>query len=421
MSDSLVFSPIVRLPTEIHSLVLKELDRESLLRVRLTCKTLTYHATPLIFKRLHVWLEEDSLQKLVNIANEPHLQKHVRFIDFGMDLFYDISGPQFKRCMLPQHSSPRALKLSKSDAAIVKSAWNIYRRYYIKQHNLTTTGRDLAMFARAIAAFSALESIRLVDFQWYVEGTNKGPKLLKKETLLRQDMLNADSIAASMPVGWQQLSILIRALAASRGDKLQNLQLHLHSPNISREGFYSTLSAEDANFAKSAFSGLKRLSLNLAPVSYTIQTGWKKTSTESSVATILKAATEVEELQLAFPIVRKNHPRVELSSEWKDLIQPTCFGKLKTLSIKRAILNEAEFVSFLTQSCQELKRLDLWGVRVVEDSWDRIFQTIIGLPELVEVCIKEMWYSYSSRQDGSIALYSKHSRWRKVRHSWEAN
>ena len=340
-------SPIVILPAEIHGLILRELDRESLFQIRLTCKALNYRATPRVFKRLHVWLEEESLQKLVNIANEPRLHNYVKFIDFGMDLFYDIDGEYFKKYIFSQFSNHHD---------ILELAWYVYRIYYLKQNILKRTNGDLAMFAHAIAAFSALECIRLVDFQSHVDGSNEGPKLLERETLLRQDILNAACIQPPMPLGSKQLRILIRALAASGGSKLQNLCLQLYTVDLNKQGFYSTLSARDTDLAKSAFCGLKRLSLSLPPVCYTLVEDWEVSSTQSSISTILKAATELEDLQLEFPPTRTS-TTVGPASYWKHIIQTNCFGKLKRLSIKGAILNEDKVASFLMQSCQRLKIL----------------------------------------------------------------
>ena len=394
MAHSKMSSPIVLLPTEIHILVLKELDQESLLKVRLTCKPLNYHATPPAFKRLHVWLEEESLQKLVNIANKPHLRKHVKFIDFGMDFFYDVSGAYFKQKVFPKVSVQYALGQKKPEVALLNLAWYKYRNYYLNQLTLKNTNRDLAMFTHAIAAFSALKCIRLVDFQSHVEGSNQGPKLLKKEILLRRDILNTASFRAPrppIPLGSHQLRILIRALAASGDSKIESLCLQLYTANSNKQGFYSTLSATDADFAKSAFSGLKRLTLSLAPVHSSVVEEWRRTSTESSVTTVLKAATELEDLRLEFPLTEGSSTAMP-GARWKDIIQTTRFGKLKTLSIKGGILNENHFVSFLTQSCQGLNKLELSFAIVVEGgSWDLVFKTIRRLPKLTDLALEALW------------------------------
>ncbi len=89
MAGSPAVSLLLLLPAEIQRLVLEQLDRGSLFNLRVTCKAMCYQVTPIAFRELHVWLEEESLQKLVNIAQVPHLRTCVKRLNFGMDAFYD--------------------------------------------------------------------------------------------------------------------------------------------------------------------------------------------------------------------------------------------------------------------------------------------------------------------------------------------
>ena len=393
MADSPVSSPIVRLPTEIHNLILENLDRGSLLKLRLTCKALNYPATPLVFKRLYVWLKQESLQKLFNIANEPHLHKYVKFIDFGIDWFYDVGYPRVEHETFPGCGFRYAFETG-TNGTLLKSTLYIDRKYR-KQPALKESNGDLEMFAHAISAFSALQYIRLADSQTHVDESIEAPQLLR-EALLRQDVLNAASCSPPMALGGKELRILIEALAASGGSKLESLYLQLYTANVSRLGFYSTLSAKDAHFAKSAFSGLKKLTLSLPLVCHQVVDGGRSPSTESSVTTILKAATELEDLRLELPTERTS-ATTKRGSCWKDIIQTNCVGKLKKLNIKGAILDEAQFVSFLIQSCQGLKKLHLSTAIMVEGSWDPVFETIRSLPELADLASEDLWYGVHHR------------------------
>jgi hypothetical protein len=76
--------------------VLEMLDRKDMFILRLTCKAVCSYATPMVFDQLSVWLEQDSLQRLVNIARHPKLPTHVDRIIFGMERFYDIDFRQFE-------------------------------------------------------------------------------------------------------------------------------------------------------------------------------------------------------------------------------------------------------------------------------------------------------------------------------------
>lgn len=77
MANSQLASLLRLLPTEMISAVLEMLDRNDLFILRLTCKALCSHATPMAFDELYVWLERASLQRLVNIARHPQLRPHI--------------------------------------------------------------------------------------------------------------------------------------------------------------------------------------------------------------------------------------------------------------------------------------------------------------------------------------------------------
>ncbi len=391
MASSPAVSLLLLLPVEIQRLVLEQLDRDSLFDLRLTCKALCYHATPIAFQQLHVWLEEESLQKLVKIAQESHLCTYVKSIGFGMAAFHDAGSEAFDYEVLLYQRKEYALSQGSSKAALLKPAWCAYRSCYKKQRALKESGLDLAMLTKAVTSFSSLETVDLIDFKTTVDGGPEGPKLLGEEMSSRKHMLNVSNPRILVPRGGRQLRVLLRALGAT-DRKLQELTLHLRTENFSDFGFYSPLSTKEVRFAWSAFAGLKRLGLCLSPIGGTVLEDCRRRSEDISLTTVLRAATELECLWLELP-------RFEWIPEpgecWKDIIQIQHFGKLKKLCIEGAVLNEAEFVSFLLHSCQRLKSLKLRFATVVEGRWDLILETIKDLPELQHINLKDLWHEKS--------------------------
>jgi len=250
---------------------------------------------------------------------------------------------------------------------------------------------DLAMMTKAVASFSSLEAIDLIDFQAFVDGGAEGPTLLRNEMSLRKHMLNVSNPSTLVPRGGRQLRVLIRALGTI-DRKLQELTLNLWTSNISGNGFYSPLSAKDVRFAWSAFAGLKKLGLCLYGIRRTIIEDCRKRLEELSLTTVLRAATELESLWLELP---RNDTKPAPGECWKNIIQIQSFGKLKELSIEGATLNEAEFVSFVLHSCQGLKSLNLVSATVVEGRWDLILETIKDLPDLQRIYLGDLWYEHS--------------------------
>jgi len=391
MADSPAASPLLLLPAEIQRLVLEQLDYESLFNLRLTCKALCYHATPIVFQHLHVWLEEQSLQKLVNIAQKPHLRTYVKSIGFGMDAFSDTDFQTFKHHVFPHQDNACAFPQGESEAALLKPAWRVYRRYYRKQRALGEFRLDLAMMTEAIASFSSLDAIDMIDFQTTVLGEAEGPRLLREEKSLRTHMLNISNPRILVPRGGRQLRVLLGALGAI-DRKLQELTLHLWTSNINDGGFYAPLSAKEVCFAWSAFAGLKKLNLCLKAIPRAIIEGCRERSEELSLTTVLRAATELESLCLGLP---SHDTKPEPGECWKDIIQIKRFGELKRVCIAGAILNEDAFIAFLLLSCQGLKSLALGFATVVEGRWDLILETIRDIPELQQIDLEDLWYDDS--------------------------
>ena len=385
MAKSLMVGLLRSLPTELVRLVLEELNREDLFNLRITCKAMNCYATPLVFEELHVWFEEQSLQSLINIASDPILRKNVRRVTVGMDYFYDFTYRWLKDYLFYDgiFVAPSSKQLERAQR---KDAWRVYRRYYHKQCALEESGRDREMMTQALRAFSSLVSIKLMDYQPLAE-ESKGPRLLRTENALRVDMLTVPNPAVQIPRGGRHIPVLLQALSVS-DKKIERLALHLNSFNITEGGFYGSLPEAFHSITSEALTGLKRLSLILSSISPTLLADLETKSQESSLTTILRAATQLECLSLELT-QRKIEP-------WKNYIQIPRVGQLRKLRVVGAFLHEADFALFLRSSCQGLQNLTLGEVYVVEKSWDLIFDTIRSLPKLETIELYSLEHDIST-------------------------
>ena len=377
MAKSLSVRPLHSLPPELVRNVLEGIDREDLFNLRITCKAMNCYASLLAFKELHVWFEEQSLQRLVNIADNPILCKNVRKVVIGMDYFYSFNYGSFKKYVfLEDNIVPK-----QSEGVKPKDAWHVYRTYYLKQCALEESGRDLAMMTQALRAFSSLVSVKLMDYQPWVG--NKGPRLLRTEKLLRKDMLTVPNESILIPRGGQQLRVLLQALAAS-GRKVEELSLHKESRDISHKGFYGPLPAAVQAITVQALASLKRLYFIFDPIRPNVLAELKEKSQESSLTTILRAATRVEGLWLELA--------PQCDEPWNNYIQIPRVGQLKELYVTETHLHETDFALFLRSSCQGLRKLTLGDAKVEEKSWDLIFETIRSLPGLETIELYSLWH-----------------------------
>lgn len=211
-------------------------------------------------------------------------------------------------------------------------------------------------------------------------------RILKKEKLLQRHMINAQTAEDLLPRGSLQLHILIEALAAANR-AIERLVVHLWGVNMSHSGFLKALTPKLRTLATTVMARLKMIHLEIAPVSSLVleRLNAKKDSYETSLTTILKAATILETLSICF---RKFDDHLEC---WRDYIHTPRFGRLKLIYIENVTFHEVDFASFLLKSGQGLQTLGIKNGKVAEGSWNHIFETIKGLPQLKSVWLYCLW------------------------------
>ncbi|CZT00779.1 uncharacterized protein RAG0_08682 [Rhynchosporium agropyri] len=75
-----------RLPVELSSEIIKYLDKVSLKALRLVCRCLAQEAAPSLFRHVSMFIQEDSINMLLQIAMRPHLREYVETLRIGLEL-----------------------------------------------------------------------------------------------------------------------------------------------------------------------------------------------------------------------------------------------------------------------------------------------------------------------------------------------
>ncbi|KAG7006442.1 hypothetical protein G7Y79_00014g036170 [Physcia stellaris] len=398
------------LPPELIELVLANSDPQSLRSIRLTCRALSLRPIPYLFRRVEFWLEEGSLQKLLDIAKTPYLAKHVKHVSCGTENFFNMNLQNFRWLVLYkrhrlydrlQHENPAAGELRdlpKEEQNQQKAAWSEYRDCYKKQKRLYSDNVALKSLILAFSSLTALTTVGVIDPSedrcW--SGSGYSPRaLFKKLRFLREDMLLLPYFAALLPRGGRQLRTLIQALADSNR-RLEIFGITLFSYGTGGENILSPLSKTLRSSAKCVFSNVKELSLAL-PDSPPMASD-KLPLQELSTCTIAQAAHRLERLWIEMPDVGTETlflPRfVKVFGERK-------IGNLKEVRISRATLFEADFEAFLITSCLGLQTFHLYDARLIEGSWDPIFKAIRRMPGLKQLSLE--WLRYDMDENGSFS------------------
>ena len=168
--------------THLVDLIFKACDYEDLPSLRLMCKATQSNATVDLFRFIDVWIEKESVQKLLLIAVASHLTKHVEHIICGMEEFYvnyDMFGSHI--CIGGIVDVPRA-------------AYRIYRKCFIWQDAMAGSGSDLVRLSIASKELPKFDGSRhhrsLCSFTLPVLWL----------ALLKSQITRAAAIAPSVPV-----------------------------------------------------------------------------------------------------------------------------------------------------------------------------------------------------------------------------
>ena len=373
MAISLPPCQLTTLPPELTSLVLNRLEQSSLLQVRLSCRTLSAYATPRAFENLTVWLEEASLQNVVNIAQQKRLAPLVKHLSCGMEQFHDVSFEVFKASIYPPWSYGEGPAADKDDQ---KAAWKAYRMYARKQRILDSSGLGTKMMAKALRSFTNLISIEITGYNPQLCYRTHGTRMLRQEPNLRRHMLSAWNPRCRLSRGSRQLSTVIQAL--TRADRfIRELYLDAFDFETDNGGLFAPLELSDEIWGSTAFARLERLEVDMhnlfmAPLA----------PEYSSLSSIKTAATNLKHLYVQLPDVDDSSKN---SALWKDVICTKRARSLETLIIGGAILNETNFVEFLRKSCWELRSFTLRNAKVIDSSWNGIYDALRKIASLTKV------------------------------------
>ncbi|KAK0107227.1 hypothetical protein ONS95_003929 [Cadophora gregata] len=75
-----------RLPLELTTEILKYLDQAAIKALRLACKSLASDSAPILFRHVSIFIQEHSLNMLLQISKQAHLRHYVKTLRIGLEL-----------------------------------------------------------------------------------------------------------------------------------------------------------------------------------------------------------------------------------------------------------------------------------------------------------------------------------------------
>ena len=386
---------IETLPAEIIDLIVAGVDYRTLPKLRLTCRALSSAPNARLFRSIEIWLEASSLQRLLNIAMNPRLSKHVKTLTCGIEQFYDVDFGTFARYVY--HEDPDDVedinKLSKKEKRRRYAAYNVYRDHFNKQKELwhgtltpidkqtgsKTRGTASQCIQTAFSSFTALRSIDIIDYGsvWWMQRcdnqcgyTRANRGLLQTQPLLQDHMLTMENVPFTLPRGAYQLQTIFGALAKT-ARYIEEFNISLWAGNLNDESFFSALNGIPEDTTSRVFSELKKVTIDLPELPVPLN----RLSAEGkpSICTILQAPTKLQSLYLALADgdLESRHP-----PRFRDLCGNRKIGNLQTLYIDSAVFYTSDFTKFLLRSCLGLREFGLTNASLKQGPWDPIFNVI---------------------------------------------
>ncbi|CZT06433.1 uncharacterized protein RCO7_03390 [Rhynchosporium graminicola] len=152
-----------RLPVELSSEIIKYLDKVSLKALRLVCRCLAQEAAPSLFRHVSMFIQEDSINMLLQIAMRPHLREHVETLRIGLEL-------------LPVDTTNGWVGWDHMVDGEVCCGWDHKSKRHINrfikaQKRLEASGRGLKLLTDAFRGLPFLSCV-IVGFPGHPDGSN---------------------------------------------------------------------------------------------------------------------------------------------------------------------------------------------------------------------------------------------------------
>ncbi|XDG08274.1 hypothetical protein ABKA04_007889 [Annulohypoxylon sp. FPYF3050] len=357
-------SPIHALPTELIRMIVKNVPKQDLKRLRLASRKFHREASEILFRRVYASPHKKDLSVLSDIANHPVLRCCPCEIVY-VGVFFDPLVSQ-KHWFGREHPEQR---LS-------------YRRGMEEQKEMIRSGLDVDIITSAL---TQLPSIRKVTFSnhWCPESSNPpSTRDYPSHWARPTGNLSADIDNLGKPYCDYGLMVMCRAISNS-GRKVEEFSMHYHcsGDNIlydhtkpCHSGFDLRSIPVDTDgivFACRAFRSMRKIELSLTyrPNDDLFRL-WKDWC--AVLAKILSVATELRELTLNF-----NH-RQDLELEIDDksnklpltaAITARPLPMLHTLKLRRKYMQPEELIALLKPLAGTLETLELASIYLMNGSW----------------------------------------------------
>ncbi|KAH8807901.1 hypothetical protein F5884DRAFT_790411 [Xylogone sp. PMI_703] len=372
------------LPIDVLQIVVEHLSPKDLQTARLVCKTLEICAVSKLFYHVRVWMQSQSLERLLSISRCDRIRKHVKRISIGLELL-ETNAPSkslfLQRLYHQKHSVPLPQRASQPlsfenigwymgnqdwTPELVSTAYNAYTKLIEEQRLFEEIGMDSIGLGAAFANLPNLQSVVL-------QSTNFGqmdPEQLPKDVReLRNRVLlcpYTSQIFRSSDTGRIHFRNFLRAVSVNNL-KILELSIADDWKFVMPENL--RLHPGDLVMCRKAVAHIRRLYLKLPQ--YNHQGEYVAGFFENQLGVLMQSMPLLEDLTI---VARSSSSYVPWLTAWEPLRIPL----LRTISVQCIDFAEDDLFRYMERHAETLRVVELSAIEMRNGSFSSLFERMRG-------------------------------------------
>ena len=389
-------SPITKLPNEIVHMIFAYLTPEEAANLRLLSKDMAAVGLQYLVPTVHLHLEEDCLNKLLDIAGHPVASKHVYELVYEVDRLESLSWEDWSRRIIgagynswEYRGPPESPGANASAAAMqayseeletyfstpvhrysqekIHQEWHQYGEAYIRQWNICYSSSLSRELEDALAKLPNLRSVR-------TSSQNTMTRWMEGFTQRLGASWDHDALVLDLPMApWKVgLCSTLSVLRALGHRNLPVTKLDLSSLN------WQLLAQDERDFmlVKKSFRHLKYLSIcftGRATVRYGFSSVraelWDSKTFElikedGRLLELFSAAPDLEALTISF-----SSCDITMAISLEDVFGKFHWNSLKTIRLVAFEASENEMLDFLNRHANSLQSVSIADIDLRDGTW----------------------------------------------------
>jgi F-box-like len=392
------------LPVEIVSRIISYLERHELKSTRLVCHGFAGIAAPPLFSRVAIWIEESSIQRLLNISRTYPINTYLKSIEVDVREFdkgtadsipvflQQVSqwNKELKAPRQPLESFSRAARRWRRHPDHSEDRLRIARMEYVnlytKQEFMVKAGIFVGMLSSAFTSLPNLRAFEIFDWFWW-----------------RSDSLESEyskyvakaKVGPEPTSGWSQFLMVMEA-AAMAGTQFEHF--YKSGDILSVDWFH--FDPEHHESVWKTLSSLKCVIFCIPPIHEPLTDPVADALMQGGLGKLLTHFTNLEDLTLEF------EERKPAALRMENLLGSK-FPNLNRILLAGVDMDASECIRWLRLHKLTLKHLHLRNIELYEGDWLSIFKVVRKDLSLVEIRMDNLearnhwWYT------GSLAFTGK--------------